>query len=87
MNDTYSITELRHKTSEVLAAAKKSGYVSVLKNSKRDAYIVDPNYFLMLREAYEDYLDEREYDKAIKSMKKEKPIPFAKVVEEFKQGK
>lgn len=74
--DTYSITDLRHKTSDVLAAAQQLGYVSVVKNSQKNAYVVDAKYFLALQEAYEDYLDMLEYDAGEESRAKEPLIPF-----------
>ncbi len=77
--DTYSITDLRHKTSDVLAAAKQLGYVSVVKNSQKNAYVVDAKYFLALQEAYEDYLDMVEFDAGEASLRREKPIPFDQI--------
>lgn len=74
--NTFSVTDLRHKTNDVLAAAKQLGYVSVVKNSQTNTYIVDSKYFLALQEAYEDYLDSIEYDKGVESLKKEPTIPF-----------
>ncbi len=74
--NTFSVTDLRHKTNDVLAAAKQLGYVSVVKNSQTNTYIVDSNYFHALQEAYEDYLDTIEYDQGVESLKKEPTIPF-----------
>lgn len=74
--NTYSVTDLRHKTNDVLAAAKQMGYVSVVKNSQSNTYIVDAKYFQALQEAHEDYLDMLEFDAGEESLKKEKAIPF-----------
>lgn len=63
--DTFSITDLRHKTSEVLKNAAEKGIVYLLRNSKTEAAIVDINYLKALEDAYEDYLDMLEYDKTI----------------------
>ena len=77
--NSFSITDLRQKTTDVLLAAKQMGYVTVVKNSKNDAYVVDPKYFLALQEAYEDYLDILEYDQGIESLKKEKAIKLSEL--------
>lgn len=65
-NDTYSVTDLRHNTTKVLNDALEKGYVYLIKNSKREAAIVDPKYLDALQEAYEDYLDTLEFDKTAK---------------------
>ena len=62
---TFSVTELRHKTSEILKEIKEKGYVYVIKRSKTEAALVDINYLNALKEAYEDYLDILEFDKTI----------------------
>lgn len=72
--NTYSVTDLRHNTNSVLAASKQHGYISILKNSKQDAFLVDPKYFLALQETYDDYLDILEYDAGKQSLQKGKPI-------------
>lgn len=77
--NTFSITDLRHKTSTVLAAAQQFGYVSLVKNSQQNTYIVDAKYFQALQEAYEDYLDILEYDKGMESLKNEPTIPFNQI--------
>ena len=74
--NTFSITDLRHNTSAVLAAAQQFGYVSLVKNSQQNTYIVDAKYFQALLEAHEDYLDMLEFDAGEESLKQEKPIPF-----------
>lgn len=65
-NVTYSITDLRHKTLKVLKHALELGYVSLVHRSKTKAAIVDIEYLKALHEAYEDYMDTLEFDKAIK---------------------
>lgn len=77
--DTFSVTDLRHKTNNVLSAAKQYGYVPVLKNSQYDAIIVDPKYFSALQDALQDYLDILEYDKGMESLKLEPTIPFDQI--------
>ena len=63
--NTYSITDLRQKTSKVLKDASDNGYVYVTRNSKKEAAVVDSSYLENLQDAYEDYLDIIEYDKTI----------------------
>lgn len=63
---TYSITDLRHKTSKVLRDALEEGYVNIVHRSKTKAALVDIEYLKALQAAYEDYLDALEFDKAIK---------------------
>lgn len=82
MTDIYSVTDLRHKTNQVLAAAKADGYVAVVKNSQKNAYVVDADYFLALQEAHENYLDTIEFDKGMESLKKEPAIPLEQILKE-----
>ncbi len=77
--NTYSITNLRHQTSAIIDNAKLYDYVVIVKNSKQNAFIVDPKYFLALQEAYENYLDIKEYNAGKKSLKKDKAISFNQV--------
>lgn len=77
--NTYSITDLRHKTTSVINDAKLHGYTSIVKNSQQDAFIVDPKYFLALQEVYENYLDIVEYDTGKASLSKNKAIPFKQI--------
>lgn len=65
LNDTFSVTDLRHKTNEVLKNASKRGIVYLLRHSKKEAALVDINYLKALQEAHEDYLDVLEFDKTI----------------------
>jgi prevent-host-death family protein len=62
---TYSITDLRHKTSALLKEAGSRGYVYLVRRSKPTAAIVDLAYLAALQEAYEDYLDTLEFDATI----------------------
>lgn len=62
---TFSVTDLRHKTSRVLSEATKRGMVYLVSHSKPKAAVVDIAYFQALQEAYEDYLDILEYDRTI----------------------
>lgn len=77
--DTFSITDLRQKTSQVLSSAKQHGYVSVVKNSQKDAYVVDADYFKAMLEAHDEYLDMMEFDAGVKSLKKGKTIPLDQI--------
>lgn len=71
---TSTITELRHKTNQVLSQAAEKGLVYLLRRSKLEAAIVDIHYLNALQEAYEDYIDTLEFDKTIHL----KRIPLAK---------
>lgn len=86
MTDTYSVTDLRQKTALVLADAKENGYVAVVKNSKKDAYIVSAEYFLAMQEAYDDYLDNIEFEKGMESLKKEPAIPLEKLLKKLESA-
>lgn len=55
--NTYSITDLRQKTLDVVNAAQTAGYVQIVHNSKPTVAVVDTKYLEALQEAYEDYLD------------------------------
>lgn len=72
-NDTFSVTDLRHNTNEVLKQALAKGYVYLIRHSKAEAAVVDLGYFRALEEAYENYLDTIEFDKTINL----KRIPLA----------
>ena len=61
--NTYSVTDLRQKTLDVINAAQAQGYVHVIQNSKAKVAVVDVAYLAALQEAYEDYLDSVEFDK------------------------
>lgn len=62
---SFSVTDLRHKTSEVLEQAESQGFVYVFRHSKPQAAVIELNYLLALQEAYEDYLDTLEFDRTI----------------------
>ncbi len=63
--NTYSITDLRHKTLDVVNAAKIHGYVHIIQNSKANVAVVDSAYLAALQEAYEDQMDIIEFDKTV----------------------
>lgn len=63
---TFSVTDLRHKTYEVLKGAIEGGYVYLLRHSKPEAALVDINYLAALQEVYEDHLDTLEFDRTVK---------------------
>lgn len=60
---TYSVTDLRHKTSDVISSALDRGYVHIIKNSKTPVAVVDSKYLAALQEAYEDMCDIKAFDK------------------------
>lgn len=62
---TFSVTDLRQKTAEVLEETKKQQIVYVLSHSKPLAALVDVAYFQALQKAYEEYLDTLEFDETI----------------------
>lgn len=64
-NSTFSVTDLRHKTSQVLQKALDTGIVYVVQHSKIKAAVVDPEYLTALQKAQEDYLDILEFDQTI----------------------
>ncbi len=63
--NTYTVTDLRHKTSDVIAAATSLGYVHIIQNSKPKVAVVDSEYLASLQEAYEDYMDTLEFDRTV----------------------
>jgi prevent-host-death family protein len=63
--DTFSVTDLRHKTNIVLKRVAEKGMVYLVRHSKSEAAIVDAAYFNALKEAYENYLDTMEFDRTI----------------------
>lgn len=63
--NTYSITDLRHKTTQILAGLASNGFAYVVRNSKTEAAIVDLGYLQALQIAYEDYSDILEFDRTI----------------------
>ncbi len=62
---TYSVTELRQKTSAVISTALAQGYVHIIKNSKTPVAVVDSKYLATLQEAYEDAMDVQTADKHV----------------------
>ncbi|OGF98648.1 hypothetical protein A2153_04115 [Candidatus Gottesmanbacteria bacterium RBG_16_38_7b] len=74
LNDTFSVTDLRHKTSEVLDKVAEKGIVYLVRRSKTEAALVDMEYLAALQQAYEDYLDTLEFDQTV-SLKR---IPLSK---------
>lgn len=64
-NSTFSVTDLRHKTSEVMQKAQDEGVVFVVQHSRIKAALVDPEYLSALQKSHEDYLDILEYDQTI----------------------
>ena len=58
--NTYSVTELRQKTSTVIKAALDKGYVHIIQNSKAKVAVVDSAYLTAMQEAYEDQMDIKE---------------------------
>lgn len=72
-NDTFSVTDLRHQTSNVLNTAHAQGYVILMRNSKPHVALVDISYLKALQEAHEEQLDIVEFDQTNKL----KRIPLA----------
>lgn len=64
-NSTFSVTDLRHKTSRVLQKAQDNGVVFVVQHSRIKAAVVDPEYLATLQKTHEDYLDILEFDQTI----------------------
>lgn len=63
--DTFSITDLRHKTAAILKRTASKGLVYLVRHSRPEAALLDLDYFNALKAAYEDYLDTREFDRTI----------------------
>ena len=66
LNNTFSVTDLRQKTTKVLKEVKDTGFAYLLNRSKTQAALVDIDYLTALQEAYEDQVDTAEFDKTIK---------------------
>ena len=64
-NDTYSVTDLRHKTSKILSDVAAKGLVYLVRHSKAEAALVNIDYLTALQQAYEDYLDTMEFDRTV----------------------
>lgn len=65
ITNSFSITDLRQKTLDVVKAAQAVGYVQIIHNSKAKVAVVDSAYLAALQEAYEDHLDTIEFDKTV----------------------
>lgn len=63
--DTFSVTDLRHRTTKVLETLSEKGVVYLMRHAQKKAALVDIKYLTALQEAYEDYIDTIEYDKTI----------------------
>lgn len=63
--DTYSITDLRHKTNKVLSTVASKGIAYVIRHSKATAAVINIDYLNALTQAYEDYCDIVEFDRTI----------------------
>lgn len=63
LTNSFSITDLRQRTLDVINAAKATGYVQIIHNSKANVAVVDTAYLTALQEAYEDQMDVLEFDK------------------------
>lgn len=81
--DTFSITDLRHKTLKILKQLNQKEIVYLFRRSKPEAALVSLNYLNALQEAYEDYLDILEYDRTIGL----KRIPLGKHQQKTKLAK
>ena len=66
LNNTFSVTDLRQKTTKVLKEVKNTGFAYVLNRSKTEAALVDIDYLTALQEAYEDQMDIKEFDETIR---------------------
>ena len=75
--DTYSVTDLRHKTNVVLKSTKRKGVTYLFRHSKAEAALVDIAYLRALQQAYEDYVDTLEFDQTF-TMKR---IPLKKHIQ------
>lgn len=65
ITNSFSITDLRQKTLDVVKAAQAVGYVQIIHNSKAKVALVDSAYLAALQEAYEDQMDVKEFDRTI----------------------
>lgn len=63
---TFSVTDLRHRTSAVLKTTNEQGVAYVIRRSRPAVALVAIDYLTALQEAYEDHLDEAEFDATIK---------------------
>lgn len=65
LNNTFSVTDLRQKTTKILKEIKETGFAYVLNRSKTEAALVDIDYLTALQEAYEDQVDIKEFKKTV----------------------
>lgn len=65
ITNTFTVTDLRHRTNAVLKEAASHGFAYLFRRSRLQAAVVDPFYLKALQEAYEDYLDTLEFDKTV----------------------
>lgn len=63
--NTFTVTDLRHRTNAVLKEASNHGFAYLFRRSRLEAAVVDPLYLRALQEASEDYLDIIEFDKTV----------------------
>jgi len=80
--NTYSVTDLRHKTNDVIAAAQTKDYVHIIQNSKTPVAVVDSQYLAALQEAYEDSLDIQE----VKRVKDEPTITLEEHLRKYEKS-
>jgi PHD/YefM family antitoxin component YafN of YafNO toxin-antitoxin module len=62
---TFSVTDLRHKTSQILKSITDNKLVYLLRHSKPEVAIVNIDYLTALQKSYEDYLDVLEFDRTV----------------------
>lgn len=74
LDDTFSVTDLRHKTSKILDRVADKGIVYLVRHSKTEAALVDMEYLVALQQAYENYIDTLEFDETVTL----KRIPLSK---------
>lgn len=63
---TLTVTDLRRKSAKILNDLPQEKLLLLLQNSKLKGVLVDVDYFRMLQQAYEDFLDIQTFDEAIK---------------------
>lgn len=85
MINITSITDLKQNTANVIKKVRSSGDpILVMRRSQPAAVLLDPEYYKMLEEAFEDIADIR----IIEKRKNEPTVPFAKYFEKrFKKRK
>ncbi|MBU0569963.1 hypothetical protein KKB40_04245 [Patescibacteria group bacterium] len=63
---TLTVTDLRRKSAKILNDLPQEKLLLLLQNSKLKGVLVDVDYFKMLQQAYEDFLDIQTFDEVIK---------------------